>query len=118
MIDHHIIFYTSIATAVIALIFANVVIMRYFLNQIKLFKESQDKLLHAFGLMEQAHEVTFEALRATESFLRYVADTYKTFEDKQADMYAKISLLEEKVKDLTDHVKSLENQHMKSDDGR
>lgn len=110
------IFNVSIIVAVTAMIFANVIMMRYQLKQIRSCIEAQNKLVSAFELMEKAHTVTFEALRATESFLKFVAETSQAHDEMLTRYYTKIDCLERSVENLQDEVEDLQLHVHKIDD--
>ena len=119
MLDHHIIiFYISIAVTVVAFILAIIIMMRYMFKQLQLCKEVQDKLLKTFKLMEQAHEITLEALKSTEAFLKHTAETCTDQQEITDRMYAKLSRLEEETIDLTERVRCIESEMSFTDDCR
>ena len=68
----NIVFYVSVIVAVVSMITANVIMLRYMHTHLRSVTDVQDKFIETFNTMELAHQTTFEALRATEDTLKSI----------------------------------------------
>ena len=90
------ILYIFILVASIINITASIYLIKY---QSRILKV-QKKLIATFDLMEHAHEVTLEALRSVEDFLKYLSENVQSQQSAQDRLYTKVNRLEEEIVNL------------------
>ena len=112
----HVVYYVCMSIALISVVIAAIVMMRYTLHQLRLCKDVQGKLVATFEQMLEAHEITLEALQATEDYLKYIAERYTDQDEVQNRLCAKIHHLEEETEDVQRIVLDMYKESLQSGD--
>lgn len=112
----HIIFYVSVIVAVVSMITANIIMMRYMLKHLQSCAKIQEKFIATFEVMESAHQTTFEALRATEDFLKYIMETSQSHEKEIARLYENLHQLATSTEVIDAELKDLKKKSVHIDD--
>ena len=112
----NIIFYVSVIVAVVSMITANVIMLRYMHNHLQSVAGVQDKFIETLRIMELAHQTTFEALRATEDTLKYVMEVSKNHEDEIRELRDDLKQLSQSTSDIHNEINSLKQSQSRIDD--
>jgi len=112
----NIIFYVSVIVAVVSMISANVVMLRYMHNHLQSVAGVQDKFIETLRIMELAHQTTFEALRATEDTLKYVMEVSTNHENELKKLRDDLKQLDQSISDIHTELNSLKQNQSRIDD--
>ena len=112
----NIIFYVSVIVAVVSMITANVIMLRYMHNHLQSIADVQDKFIETFSTMELAHQTTFGALRATEDTLKYVMEESKSHETEIRKLRDSLKQLSRSTSDMHTELSSPKQNQSRIDD--
>lgn len=112
----NIIFYTGITVAVVSLIFAAVIVMRYQMHQIRYCMQLQKELTSAFELLEKAHEATFDALKTTEKLIKEIIETSQSHDELLTAFRSDLDWVDRSIENLQNEIEDLNTASRIQDD--